>query len=286
MTDGTPSSKEITNGHVNNEDNFEFPKKSFRPARMGWLGYPKDRQNDFMPTADDLNEAAKHVGKIQRVARFGYQIPSYVLTRSRKGNDFTGIIFPGYETSFKSILSSVSALRKKNKIIALGVDFFELFDKLRFTLQGDLPVNNQVKLFHKNLEDTQGTITVLGVPVAEVNHSGYPTYRSSYMGNNSSSLTFIEFDSVKSRIDYQDALLKSSNSLRLQNAANAVLFSPDITKNLIATSDSREMLDVVKDGIPNTRIYNSFDTALNDFAGLGFDYARLMKSDNLRSIVV
>lgn len=187
MTDGNSSSRE--RGIANRspqfvEDSLEFPKISFRPARMGWFGYPPNGENDILSTPDELQEANQFASKMLGLVRVGFQIPSYALDRKSGAESFTGLTFPGYVDTLSSALNYVSGLKK------VMPNAFTFLDHLKFKQIADLPVNLGINLFKGNLEDATDTVAVLGIPVAETNHGGYPPLQG-WLHRSKSSITDI-----------------------------------------------------------------------------------------------
>ncbi len=250
---------------------------------MGWFRYPKDGQNDVLSTSDELREANQFVKKIRGVARFGYQIPAYSLARDRGGDTFSGLVFPGTQTQMSSIWNSVNWLRQEwGKDIESnfsGVDFFNWLAGL-FNYRGDASFDQilhgkqqRIKIFRKDLKEPDGAVGVFGIPAIDTQFYGYPPY-SAQSGRPSRSLTFVRFNDPKSKAEYEKTLISHKSPLRLQNAVHSVLFSPDVTTNLVGINSSKGFNFVVRDTQPQAPYYSNVDSALSDFAGLGFDYPK------------
>ncbi len=119
------------------------------------------------------------------------------------------------------------------------------------------------------------------MPAIDTQFYGYPPYTAT-SGRPSKSLTFINFDSPDSKELYESSLLKHKSPLRLQNAVHSVLFSPDITRNLVGLNSSHGFGFVIKDGIPQEPYYKDMDSALKDLAGLGFNFQKSFQTGNIQ----
>lgn len=252
---------------------------------MGFLGGPEAWKSEALSTPEELAEAGQIVKKIKDVARFGYQIPAYSLARvSESGTKslgiFAGLVFPGTQNDTSSVWGTIAWLEKNwgkdIKSIFPGVDFSTwfsgLFNSSSINFRQTPNDNTQhIRIFRNYLKNPQGTVAVLGMPAIDTQFYGLPPY-SQTSGRPSNSFTYINFDTPESKELYEESLLNSETPLRLQNAIHSVLFSPDITSSLVGMNNSEGFNFVVKDGKPQEKYYFNPDSALNDFAGLGFDY--------------
>ncbi len=272
------------------------PAIPIRLAKMGFLKGSEEQRNEVLSSPEEIKEASDIVKKITSLARFGYQIPAYSLDRvetpSRNNvGEFAGIIFPGTQNDTSSIWDTIKWIEEK-----WGNSFKENFPESDLTswFQGQFKFTGvgkfsqmfngneqRITIFRDNLKKPNGDVSVLGMPAIDTEFYGYPPY-SNTSGRPSKSLTYIKFDDPDSKAFYEQALLNHKSPLRLQNAINSIIFSPDVTKNIAGMNSSKGYNFIVKDGTPNPSYYSSVDFALSDFAGFGFDLRKSTEKGDLK----
>lgn len=258
---------------------------SFRPARMGWLpGDPDNLKKEVLASPEELKEAIQIVKQIQGIARFGYQIHAYSLVRlsaasKENAGTFAGLVFPGTQTELYSITGSVKGLidnwKTNIETVFPNKDLFSWFKNM-FSISYEAEIlglvnkyNQNISIVRSSLKDKNGSVSVLGIPAIEAEFYGFPPY-SVNSGGSSKSITFIQFDSPKSKARFEEQLLYYHEPLKLINAIQSVIFSPDSCPNLVGTNNSKGFQFVIKDGKPQTPFYKDAEMMLNDLAGLGF----------------
>lgn len=252
---------------------------------MGWLpGDPDNLKKEVLASPEELKEAIQIVKQIQGIARFGYQIPAYSLVRASAGSKenagtFAGLVFPGTQTELYSITGSVKWLidnwKTNIETVFPNKDLFSWFKNM-FSISYEAKILNLVNKYNQNisivrssLKDKNGSVSVLGIPAIDTQFYGFPPY-SANSRRPSKSLTFIQFDSPRSKVKFEEQLLNDAKPLKLINAIQSVIFSPDSCPNLVGANNSKGFQFVIKDGKPQSPFYKDAEMMLDDLAGLSF----------------
>jgi len=250
-------------------------KSPIRLARMGWT--------EEAPTTEETQEARSVIEGIRKIARFGYQIPAYVLNSSGDGS-FTGIVTTGIQQQIREIWSFLEDLDEKwgEDIQTLIPDYgnFDFLKSLKSTgdtkLKGSLYrlSSQRIELFTGIMKDLNGDTVVLGVPAIDVAQGryGYPPFTEGW-DRPVKALQFIQFQSLQDRKNFENQLTNSPQPLTLLNNIYAVLFSPDLCHDLVSVNLSKAPEHIMKNGVPIGWDSN-LEIALKDLAGLGFHYGR------------
>lgn len=243
-------------------------------ARMGW--------RDVILTSDEIQEARTILETVEQIARFGYQIPAYVLSRSEDGS-FAGIVTTGMQILIREIGNDMDEIVSKwgDQIR----DLIPGFGNLAFIKSLKLPndekfsglfrlSSQRIELINKGRMDVEGNITHLKVPAIDVakGRYGFPPFTEGW-ARPVKALQFIKFKTRGDRETFETQLTTNSQPLTMLNNLYSVLFSPNMCPNLVSVNLQKSPEQIMKNGYPSGW-GGDMKYALNDLAGLGFHYER------------